>query len=83
MSDVVNILRALVADGTELTILNSELGVRIAAMRRTTAKSSTSAMRIVRVSEGNEALCRAMTEIYLELRNSSCARAPSNSQNGR
>lgn len=69
MTDIVNILRAMVADGTELTILRAEFGLELTAHKKPTAGAPTTATRLLRLSDDNDALCTALVEIYLQLRN--------------
>lgn len=67
-SDVVAILRALVADGTAVTICQSGFGLKLAATRTKPDATVVSASRAVTSSGDNDALCLSLVEIYLELR---------------
>lgn len=67
-SDVVAILRALVADGTVVTICQSGFGLKLAATRTKPDATVVSTSRAVTSSGDNEALCVSLVEIYLEFR---------------
>lgn len=69
MMDIVNILRAMVADGTELTILRAEFGMELVAIKKPGGKAATAATRFLALSDDNDALCTALVEMYLQLRN--------------
>lgn len=69
MSEIVNVLQALVADGTEVTIIAAARDLRVVAFKRLSDERLIWAIRRVNVTEGDLALSVAFTEIYLQMRN--------------
>lgn len=68
MTDVVNVLRALVANGTELVIKQADFSLSLTATKTRAGEAPLCVTRILGLTKDDDDLCEAIVEMYLQLR---------------